>query len=315
MALLTGLFAARNSAGNGTSPRGARRALGGLLARGGAGPIVRTGVLFDDGSPVVAGTSSWALNIRPFTAVAKYTDANGPVVFANDAAVSNVSIAAAPGSGNRIDIVYALHPLVSSDGGTGDSVTPGIGVASSSVGASPTPPSLPAGAVELSRGTVSAGMTSSADVAWSTPQWTVMNGGLLPNSNGQLTAWNGSTWKRVVEEEDTGWVQLSPAANYSFDAPGCFVRKKNGLVQYRGSVRRASGTVPAGGLHAFSLPVPAEFIPSYPVYYNPPTLPWDSDVAALFVELNMTNRQLFVGRNGPRSTHIFRLDQFSYFID
>ncbi|WP_293782615.1 hypothetical protein [uncultured Aeromicrobium sp.] len=203
MALLTGLFAARNSAGTGTSPRGARRALGGLLARDGAGPVVRTGVLFDNGSPVVAGTGSWTVSVRPFTAVAKYTDANGPVVFANDAPAS-ITIPPAPGSGSRIDIVYALHPLISADGGSGTSVTPGLGVASSTASGSPTPPTIPAGAVEISRATITAGMTSSADAAWSLPQWTVANGGVIPLGSGRFLAWDGTDWYELASARREG---------------------------------------------------------------------------------------------------------------
>ncbi|RLV54842.1 hypothetical protein D9V41_14730 [Aeromicrobium phragmitis] len=237
MTLRTGLHVALNSTGNGTSPRGGRLAQGGMLARGGPGVLnVRTGVLFDDGTPVVSGTGTWRLSIRAFTAVASYTLANGPVVFSNDGAVGDVEIDPAPGSGSRIDIVWALQPLVAADGGSGDSVQPVFGVASSDPSGSPTPPldQLPAGAVELSRAMISAGMTSSSDAVWTTPQWTVANGGVIPLGEGKYGVWDGAAWK-VLAEYSSGPITASSWATL-LRSPEWF--HVGDMVSARGTIRR-----------------------------------------------------------------------------
>src|SRR5690606_34688755 len=109
------------------------------------------------------------------------------------------------------DIVYAQHPLIAADGGSGDSVQPIIDVASSAASGSPSPPSIPAGAVELARGLVQSGMASSLDVSWSLPQWTVANGGLIPNGGGLV--YPGASGNTRVANQETGTWSMSSAWN------------------------------------------------------------------------------------------------------
>src|SRR5688572_23510341 len=103
----TALFVARDASANGTTPSGARLALGGLLAGNGASPLdVRPGVLVDNGGAIASGAANMSYNVRAFRAVSLVSTANGPTVGVNDATV-NVVTTAAPGSNARYDLIWA----------------------------------------------------------------------------------------------------------------------------------------------------------------------------------------------------------------
>lgn len=164
MTVQAGLFVARDAGGNGTTPKGARTALAGLLAKNADG-TVRTGVLMDGLGPVVTGAAGMSYSIRKHVAVTKATEANGPVLVPNDGVVS-VSTTAAPGSNSRIDIIYVWQRLVTGDGGSETTNAPVIGVVQGSASASPVAPAPPTGALELARVTVPAGTVATSGLTF-----------------------------------------------------------------------------------------------------------------------------------------------------
>lgn len=177
----TSLFVARDASDNGTTPVGARLALGGLLAGNGSTPLdVRPGVLVDNGGALVSGASDMSYNVRAFRAVSLVSAANGPTVGVNDATV-NVTTTAAPGSNSRIDVIWARQHHVTGDGATDTDVLYEIGVTQGTVAASPSAPAVPAGAIALYNATVTSGVTGTSGLTFTRRHaWTVANGGIVP---------------------------------------------------------------------------------------------------------------------------------------
>jgi hypothetical protein len=146
-----------------TDAKEARIADGGLLAVQGAGALdVRTGVLVGPGATALvtgtAATGTMTVSIAAHHWVTSRGSANGPYRGALEAATT-ANIAAAPGSGSRIDVVYVKQQDATAGVPTPDGVTaPLYGVVTGTVGAGK--PALPVGAEELATVTVAAGATS-----------------------------------------------------------------------------------------------------------------------------------------------------------
>ena len=236
MAGRTGLFAARDASNNGTTPVGARLALGGLLAGNGASPLdVRAGVLADSGGAIVSGAANMSYNVRAFRAVSLASAANGPVIAANDATV-NVVTTAAPGSNSRYDLIWARQHLVTGDGHSDSDVIYEIGVTQGTVAASPTIPAAPAGAIGLTAALVTAGVTATSGLTYTRVHaWTVANGGVIPiytltERNAispyagmviwyvpdlRMQVYDGTTWKPVGSGLSNPIAILTKTANQS----------------------------------------------------------------------------------------------------
>src|SRR5690606_40520275 len=123
--LRNGLFV-RKDDNKGTTPNDARLALAGMFSSIG----VLTG-------GTVSGTAGWAYSVGAFTVVSQRDASDGVVLFSNDSA-EEVATTAAPGTGARIDVIYALHHDV--DNADADSA-PVLAVASSAASGSPVAPS------------------------------------------------------------------------------------------------------------------------------------------------------------------------------
>lgn len=182
VAAQAGLFVARDAGGNGTTAKGARLALAGLLAKNSDG-TVKVGVLADGQGPVVTGAAGMSYNVRKHVAVTKASEANGPVLVPNDGTVS-VTTDPAPGSNSRIDVIYVLQPLVTGDGGSSSSVAPIIDVAKGAVAASPSVPAIPSGALELARVTVPSGTTATSGLTFTQGPFTYPGG--VPSVRGSV---------------------------------------------------------------------------------------------------------------------------------
>lgn len=192
MALFRGWFVQRDGSNNGTSPKGGRLALAGLLSKA-TGGVVGTGVLVDGMTPVVSGSGAgMTYNVRACAVVAKHSDANGPTISALDA-TENIALAddgsslAAPGSNSRRDVIYAVQDLVTADGGTGTANTFRVAVRKGTAAASPATPSVAdvPGAVPLAYATVSSGTTNTAGLVYTQLHgWRTANGGIAPASKG-----------------------------------------------------------------------------------------------------------------------------------
>ena len=153
MTLRNGLFI-RPDDNKGTTPLEARLALAGLFTSFG---------VIDGGA--VTGRSSWAYNVAPMKVVSSRSATDGAVLFANDSSAvvgsggEGTTIPPAPGTGARIDIIFAKH----NDVDNGDATSaPVFGVASGTASGSPVAPTIPVGAIELGRATVAAGATNTA---------------------------------------------------------------------------------------------------------------------------------------------------------
>lgn len=228
MTALPGLHVARDAGGNGTTPKAARLALGALLAKDGPGPLdVKKGVIADGGGPVVTGTAGMAYSVRAFGgAVGLASAVNGPTITPNDAAVS-VATDPAPGSNSRIDVIYIWQKLVTGDGGSESTNAPVIAVAKGATNAFPTAPSIPTGAVELGRATVTAGATATSALS-------ITQGATTHTGN------------------DTGWL---PCPSY---APGfigtLYARQAGPLVMVRGTLDHVTALEIPAYTYLFTLP-------------------------------------------------------------
>lgn len=135
--------------GIGTSAQEARQALAGL--------VVAPGVL--DGL-TVTGTAGWQYSVAAgHVATTRGMSEDGVVLFANDAPLL-VDCSPSPGTGARIDVIYAKHND-SADHGDTDNL-PVLAVAEGIASGTPVAPTLPVGAVEVARATVGSGATGTS---------------------------------------------------------------------------------------------------------------------------------------------------------
>lgn len=140
--------------GVGTTPLDTRKSLSALWAS--------AGVVAGGPSPLVTGTAGFAYSVAgPVPLVTTRGPSDGFQMFTNDGAAT-VTCPAAPGSGlQRIDILWVRHPTNTENSDT--SSMPIFGVASgTAVSSSPAAPSIPAGALELARNTMTSAATSTA---------------------------------------------------------------------------------------------------------------------------------------------------------
>lgn len=223
MALWRGI-GARKDATRGTTPIEVRKVLAGLFSPvGGIG--ARSGILLGATSPLVTGNATWAYNVGTFHAYVSRSASDGGQVYGNDATAligttgigSTVPIA--PGAGlSRIDIIWTRHPTNSENADTDSE--PMFGVASGAESGSPAAPSIPTGAIELGRNTMTDAATSTVSAGNTITQtalYTAMRGSPVPVRNqterdaltlfdGQLAyrldthvveAYNGTAWAAI----------------------------------------------------------------------------------------------------------------------
>ncbi len=163
-----------------------RRDLSGLVARNAAG-AVRAGVFPRSSSALVSATSSTGPMTVNVAAYEAGLDRFGVLFTANDGTVP-VTIAAAPVSNSRIDVVYMKQnesgaPM--SDGSTTTVILAQTGVAAPS----PVKPAIPSGALELATVTVPTGVTATTGVGvviTQTAPFTAAAGGIVWLSAGNL---------------------------------------------------------------------------------------------------------------------------------
>lgn len=309
MAGLRGLFVQRDASNNGTTPKGARLALGGLLAPSTTDPLsVRTGVLVDGMQAVVSGTGSMAYQVRGFVGVTKFTDANGPVIAASDAPVS-VPTTPSPGSNSRIDRVWMIQRLVTGDGGSGTVNVFEFGVTQGSVAASPTAPTgIPAGAEPLYDFTVTAGATSTASLtAVRRHNWTVSNGGILPTGAGAGQFWDGTSWSPLASQSSGA---VSFVSGFT-GAAGNFPRWQR--IGDRVFLQGAAQYTPGGG-PAAPIPATGAFTITGP---PPPRVPTRGSLISggakvHYVEVGTDLVFSFKGVSSSESGSFIWLDGYSY---
>ena len=150
---------ARQDATRGTTAEEGRKAFAGLFTN--------PGVLPGGSSPLVEGDSTMAYKVHSAVWVTSRGAGDGVHLWGNDGAVLvgeggvGGTVPVAPGSGlSRIDVIYALHPSADENGDT-DSV-PVVAVAVGTAASSPVAPSIPAGALEIGRNTMTSAATDTA---------------------------------------------------------------------------------------------------------------------------------------------------------
>jgi len=140
--------------GIGTTPIDVRKSLSALWAS--------AGVVSGGPSPLVVGMAGFAYQVNgPVPLVTTRGPSDGFAMFTNDGAAT-VTCPGAPGSGlQRIDILWVRHPTNTENSDT--SSMPIFGVASgTAVSSGPAAPSIPTGALELARNTMTSAATSTA---------------------------------------------------------------------------------------------------------------------------------------------------------
>ena len=166
MSLFRGL-GFRKDATRGTTPIEVRKSLAGLFSA--------TGVMPGGPSPLLTGNADWTYTVAgPAWFVATRGPSDGVALYGNDGATvigttgvgSTVPIA--PGAGlQRIDIAWTRHQSAGENGDPATTVAnasePLFGVESGVAAASnPVAPTIPAGAIELGRNTMTSAATSTA---------------------------------------------------------------------------------------------------------------------------------------------------------
>lgn len=174
MALFRG-FGARKDSTRGTAAIETRKDIAGLImptveasrvgAYAGVMPAFTT---------LVVGAASFAYVARGFHVVTTRGASDGAQLWGNDGDVTistadDGSSLAAPSSGqSRIDVIYALHPSSGENADT--SSQPVVAVAKGTPSSVPVAPSIPAGAVELARNTMTSSATSTSSAGNSIQQ-------------------------------------------------------------------------------------------------------------------------------------------------
>lgn len=223
MTFTRGLFI-HPDATRGTTALEARQSLAGI--------IVAPGVL---GGMTVTGTAGWQYSVAAgHVATSRGIDTDGIVAFANDAPVL-VDCSPAPGTGARIDIVYAKHNDATTPNADPDSEA-FAAVAEGVASGTPVAPEIPDGAVELARATVGAGATntqhanvtiSHADQARSAVRGSIVT---VANDQQRNATYNSTDQRPIFAwREDTntlevtwgqGWKRIYPAATVAGERSG-----------------------------------------------------------------------------------------------
>lgn len=158
---------ARKDATRGTAPIEVRKS-DALLFSG-------VGVLPGSASPLVTGTSGWTYAVGKAGFVTSRGESDGVHLFGNDGLVNvgttgaGSTVPVAPGAGlSRIDIIWVRHPAAGENADT--TSEPVFGVASGTAASSPVAPTIPTGALEIGRNTMTSAATSTASTGNSITQ-------------------------------------------------------------------------------------------------------------------------------------------------
>lgn len=240
MALFRGI-GARKDTSRGTSPIEVRKTIAALFAR--------PGVLPGGASPLLTGDATWAYNVGIANFVTSRGASDGDQLYGNDGAVligttgvgSTVPIAPAAGL-QRIDIAWTRHPTNLENADT--SSEPLFGVASgTAVSSSPVAPSIPAGALEIGRNTMTSAATSTSSAGNTITQsalYTAVRGAPVPFRNqaerdAYPAPYDGLEGRRLdlhlIETYDgSGWRSQVPAVSAGRTADISFAGTETDVV-------------------------------------------------------------------------------------
>ena len=175
----------------------------------------RAGVLPAHYNPLVTGTAGMSYQVAAFNAVTSRSG-NGVEFIANDGATS-VATTAAPGANSRIDVIWVRSLFTTYADGSSDPV---FGVTQGVAAASPSKPSIPAGALELATAVVLSTTTqTSTVVVTQTHPYTAMEGGSVPLRN---------------QTEQDAWAPANGATAFRIDTGRMYVRSGDAWTLSRG---------------------------------------------------------------------------------
>jgi len=195
-------------------------------------------------SPLAVGTAGFAYSVGAAGFVTSRGASDGVHEFTNDGALS-IACPTAPGSGlSRIDIVYVIHPAAGENGDT--SSQPILGVSSGTAASSnPAVPTIPTGALELARNTMTSAATTTASAG---------------NTIAQTAA-----VARLRGIDDTGWVLTGLSWSAGWAAAGVTAgwqtlawRRIGNMVWINGVIFKSSAWSPNETMFS----VPAALIPA-----------------------------------------------------
>ncbi|HEX6468498.1 MAG TPA: hypothetical protein VF069_05330 [Streptosporangiaceae bacterium] len=280
----------------------------GVLATPGTGPIqARTGLKPAAGAPGLVEatpTPSMSVTVRPFQASiqgTRTTDA-GPYLVTLDQ-TKTITVPPAHPSNPRSDLIVAQQR----DQQYGDETTAmEVRCVSGTPGAAPADPTVSADYAPLARISVQAGATqiTKADLT-DLRVFTSALGGVIPVrgpadrpanpyaglyvhrlDTSRLEGFDGTRWQTLTRDDDTGWLQVPVAANWTAgtpelnqDGPDVRIRRVGNLVHMRGGVTRQNSPGTHGTL---LLVVPSGLVPAFAHRWVAPT--WKG-TGAQFYEL------------------------------
>jgi len=232
--------------GIGTTPIDLRKSLSALWAS--------AGVVAGGPSPLVTGTTGFTYSVAgPVPLVTTRGASDGFAMFTNDGAAT-IACPGAPGSGlQRIDIVWVRHPTNTEN--SDSSSMPIFGVASgTAVSSGPAAPSIPTGALELARNTMTSAATSTASTGN-----TISQTAAVAVLRGALPLLGGGTWTLASNEtipSGTFMVMTAdipsgtPAAGmFTSTSAGAFVVAQAGTYEVTVQARWANASAARFGIH------------------------------------------------------------------
>lgn len=229
---------ARKDAVRGTAPIEVRKS-DALLVTG-------PGVLPGAASPLVTGTATLAYQVGAAGFATSRGASDGVHLFGNDGAVTVGSTGAgstvppAPGAGlSRIDIIWVRHPAAGENADT--TSEPVFGVTSGTSASSPVAPSIPTGALELARNTMTSAATSTASSGNSIAQTAataLFRGQQAPGvvELGAPATLNINDWR------------VAAGLDYTFQVGGWYLINATGYIQTGGGSAVLRHRVRAAGL-------------------------------------------------------------------
>lgn len=270
----------------GTSPTETRLALAAFVSRAAAAAWgARPGVLWGG---AISGTAGWAYNVAPAALISTRGALEGVYPSANTG-ISSVGTDPAPASGSRIDIVYALQQDIDV-GDLGNAAQ--LGVAIGAASGAPIAPSIPAGALELGRNTMTSTATTTASAGntiTSTAPFTALAGGMYEVPTvASLTRIVSPLDLEVARVGNTDlYIRQGGAWRSMWTAPGGVTRRQvltgAGVltIPNPGSIGSALATIDTGsdGIRTVSLLVTGVDVPYSST--TPSTSVWGTVVAAL----------------------------------
>lgn len=211
----------------GAQPLDMRLALAALLAAGGAGLAVRAGVFAGVPAALVVGTDGFAYRVRSAFFAVQRTVYDGVHLLANDGDVDVVTDATpgTPGA-SRIDIVWVSQPSAGENGDATSTPMFGVAIGEPSAGV-PNPPTLPVGAMEIARNTMTSAATSTSSAGNTIAQtwrYTALRGTPIPVRNAterdELDTLASATNPVIVDRLDTGQLERNAGSGWALLVPG-----------------------------------------------------------------------------------------------